>query len=54
LALVVDAYSAGLNACIALFGRYRSPVSDDFFPDLVVHSWSPHALRLLCGFANAT
>jgi hypothetical protein len=23
-------------------------------PDLVVHFWSPHALRLLCGFANAT
>jgi hypothetical protein len=36
-ALVVAAYSAGDNALIARSGRYRSPVSLERFPDLVVH-----------------
>jgi hypothetical protein len=52
-ARVVAAYSCGLNDSIAFFGRYRSPVSDDFFPDLVVHFWSPHALRLRWDLASA-
>ena len=51
-ARVVAAYSCGLNASIAFFGRYRSPVSDDFFPDLVVHFWSPQAFKERCDFAN--
>jgi hypothetical protein len=51
-ARVVAAYSDGLNDWIAFSGKYRSPVSDDFFPDLVVHFWSPQAFKERCDFAN--
>jgi len=37
LALVVAAYSDGLSALIAASGKYRSPVFDEGFPDLVRH-----------------
>jgi hypothetical protein len=37
LALVVAAYSAGDKALIAFSGKYRSPVFDEGFPDLVRH-----------------
>jgi hypothetical protein len=36
-ARVVAAYSAGLRLLIAASGKYRSPVFDEGFPDLVRH-----------------
>ena len=51
-AFVVAAYSCGLNASIAFFGKYRSPVTDDFLPDLVVHFWSPQFFKDCCGAFN--
>jgi hypothetical protein len=48
-ARVVAAYSEGLRLLIAALGRYRSPVSEDFLPLLVLHFWSPQSLRLFCG-----
>ena len=44
---VVLAYSADDIALIAFSGKYLSPVSLDFFPDLVLHFCLPQALRLL-------
>ena len=52
LALVVAAYSAGDKDLIAASGRYRSPVLDEGFPDLVRHFWSPQFLREVCGAFN--
>lgn len=52
-AFVVAAYSAGVNAFIAFSGKYRSPVSDDFLPDLVRHFWSPQDFSDFWLFANA-
>ena len=49
LALVVAAYSAGDRASIAAAGKYRSPVSLDFLPDLVRQSCLPHCFKLCCG-----
>ena len=34
-------YSLSVRASIAFEGRYRSPVTEDFLPLLVVQSWSP-------------
>jgi hypothetical protein len=53
LAFVVAAYSCGLRALIAFSGRYLSPVSEDFLPDLVVHFWSPQAFKDFWLLANA-
>ena len=52
LALVVAAYSAGLNALIAFSGKYRSPVSDDRLPDFVRHFCAVQSLRDCCGAFN--
>ena len=52
LALVVAAYSAEDKDLIAASGRYRSPVLDEGFPDLVRHFWSPQFLREVCGAFN--
>jgi hypothetical protein len=52
LALVVAAYSAGDKDLIAASGKYRSPVLDEGFPDLVRHFWSPQFLREVCGAFN--
>jgi hypothetical protein len=52
LALVVAAYSAGDKALIAASGKYRSPVLDDGFPDLVRHFWAVQSLRDFCGAFN--
>jgi hypothetical protein len=45
LALEVAAYSAGVSALIAAEGKYRSPVSDDFLPLLVLHFCFVQAFR---------
>jgi len=42
---VVAAYSVDDKDFIAASGKYRSPVFDDGFPDLVRHFWSPQAFR---------
>ena len=42
-----SAYSAGGKALIAAYGRYLSPVSEDFLPDLVRHFCLVQDLRLL-------
>tara|TARA_R100000700_G_C3146709_1_gene126730 strand:+ start:165 stop:314 length:150 start_codon:yes stop_codon:yes gene_type:complete len=47
LALDVAAYSAGVKALIAADGKYLSPVSEDFLPDLVRHFCLVQDLRLL-------
>ena len=52
LALVVAAYSEGLSALIAASGKYRSPVFDEGFPDLVRHFWSPQFFKEACGAFN--
>jgi hypothetical protein len=52
LALVVAAYSAEDKDLIAASGKYRSPVFDEGFPDLVRHFWSPQFLREVCGAFN--
>ena len=49
LAAVVAAYSAEESALIAFSGKYLSPVTDDFLPDLVRHFWSPHFFKDRCG-----
>ena len=51
-ARVVAAYSAGLKDLIAASGKYRSPVLEEGFPDLVRHFWSPQFLRDCCGAFN--
>jgi len=51
-ALVVAAYSAGDKDFIAASGKYRSPVLEEGFPDLVRHFWSPQSLRDCCGAFN--
>ena len=51
-ARVVAAYSAGDKDLIAASGKYRSPVFDEGFPDLVRHFWSPQFLREVCGAFN--
>ena len=52
LALVVAAYSEEDKDLIAASGKYRSPVFDEGFPDLVRHFWSPQFLREVCGAFN--
>ena len=52
LALVVAAYSAGDKDLIAASGKYRSPVFDEGFPDLVRHFWAVQFLREACGAFN--
>jgi len=51
-ARVVAAYSAGLKDLIAASGKYRSPVLEEGFPDLVRHFWSPQFFRDCCGAFN--
>ena len=51
--LVVAAYSAGDKALIAALGKYLSPVTLDFFPDLVRHFCLDHAFKLLCLLVRA-
>ena len=50
--LLVAAYSALLNDCIAFLGRYRSPVAlgpcVDGLPDLVCHFSLPHLDKDFC------
>jgi len=53
LALLVAAYSAGVKALMAFSGRYRSPVLDDFLPDLVRHFCLVQSFRLCCDFLSA-
>jgi len=48
-AAVVRAYSAGESDFIAAAGKYRSPVSLDFLPDLVRHFCLPQFLSDCCG-----
>ena len=50
LALVVAAYSAGVNDLIAASGKYLSPVLADGLPDFVRHFCLPQSLRLFCDF----
>ena len=52
LALVVAAYSEEDKDLIAASGKYRSPVFDEGFPDLVRHFWLPQFLREVCGAFN--
>ena len=49
LAAVVAAYLAGDRALIAASGRYLSPATLDFLPDLVRHFCLPHIFKLCCG-----
>jgi len=45
LACVVAAYSLAVKPFIAFSGKYLSPVTDDFLPDLVCHFCLLQALR---------
>ena len=49
-AAVVLAYSEADKDFIAALGKYLSPVTLDFFPDLVLHFCLPQAFKLLCLF----
>jgi hypothetical protein len=50
--LAGDSFSAEDKDLIAASGKYRSPVLEDGFPDLVRHFWSPQFLREVCGAFN--
>ena len=52
-ALVVAAYSAGLNAFIAADGKYLSPVFLEGLPDLVLHFCFPQSFKLFCDALKA-
>ncbi len=50
--LVPAAYSAAVSDFIAFSGKYRSPVSDDFLPLLVLHFCFVQFLSDFCDFFN--
>ena len=51
--LVPAAYSEADKDFIAASGKYRSPVSEDFLPDLVLHFCFVQSRRDCCDFRKA-